>query len=121
MHRSSHNSPRSVRVGAGSRVRKFRRASLVELFTVVDEVDVLFGPVFGITCRIQCCVPAAAWCSWRRSWRVVLSKDGCSFSRSKDIARPTFSQFPGLMLTRVKIWSWRETFACGALVPVIRG
>ena len=49
MHRSSHNSPRSVRVGAGSRVRKFRRASLVELFTIVDEVDVLFGPVFGIT------------------------------------------------------------------------
>ena len=48
MYRSSRTSPRSARIGA-KRVQKFRRASLVELFTVVDEVDVLLGPVFGVT------------------------------------------------------------------------
>ena len=30
-------------------MRKFRRASLVQLFDVIDEVDVLLGPLFGVT------------------------------------------------------------------------
>ncbi len=87
------------------RVRTFCRASLVELFTVVDEVHAraVWPRVWHYRC--QCCVPAAAWCSWRRTWRVVLSKDACSFSRSKDIARPTFSAI-----------SWSHVDSCENMV-----
>ena len=81
----------------------------------------LFGSVFGVTdvnVVFQLLLGVVG---------VVLGELSCartaaaSFSRSEHIARPTCSQFPGLMLTRVKIWSWRETFACGTLVPVFRG
>jgi hypothetical protein len=46
--RSNRTSPRSARVGR-KKSAKIRRTSLVELFDVVDEVDVLLGPVFGVT------------------------------------------------------------------------